>query len=332
MLKKHGRLMVPAAAISVGVSVFLAADLAFAQCDGKSGFALKACEVETGKIGANQSTADRLKGTALSTTFADTVHLDVLPPSVDPKAFRSLKSLNRSDDGSFILKVGIYEASLQSFPLNPGPSGSLIGGLYPAPIKGTRGKVVADALKQAELHPELGQGDIQQLLSAIVSGVDLEKMQPQVQQTAAALLSPEAMSTIKGSAVAKTVETQIFRWLKGRSGDATEIGRDTTKARAEINTTDQKYDVSKTLDDLQPLQSSDDGPVLRGTWAKMPGGFYVRYLPDSLVKTRFQVIVPEDAGSEDNLKTPLLFDPTRWLAVFAVAPNVRLGITMRAAK
>jgi hypothetical protein len=70
-------------------------------------------------------------------------------------------------------------------------------------------------------------------------------------------------------------------------------------------------------------------PVARGTWTQMPGGFYVRYLPEGWSRIRIQVMVPEAALEDADPKAPLTFDPTQYLAVLAQAPAQRLGVTLR---
>jgi hypothetical protein len=58
----------------------------------------------------------------------------------------------------------------------------------------------------------------------------------------------------------------------------------------------------------------------------------VRYLPDGYMKTRLQVMVPDEAIAQADPKSPLTFDPTQYLAVLGQAPSERIGITLRPAK
>jgi hypothetical protein len=301
-----------------------------AQCENKSGFAKRACEVAAGNgaavnSGLSGSALEKFKGAPLSTDFSDTIHLDTLPPDIEPKAFRPLTGLERTDDGAFILKTGIYEVYAQSYALDVG-GGARVGGFYPAPIKGRRAKVIADVLKQIELHPDVPQSDVQQLLLAIVQGTDLEKMPPPLQQTAAKVLPRETLSLLQGSVVAKAVEKTLLGMINRRlSGGA--------QARQNGANTDQKNaGGAPTESNGSGAPSSPDSPVLRGTWAQMPGRFYVRYLPEGYAKVRLQVIVPDAAMKQADPAQPLTFDPTEYLAVYAGAPAQRLGISLRPAK
>ncbi|MCP6768682.1 hypothetical protein NL529_27965, partial [Klebsiella pneumoniae] len=75
------------------------------------------------------------------------------------------------------------------------------------------------------------------------------------------------------------------------------------------------------LDALAPEGVSE--PVARGSWAQMPDGFYVRYLPETRALIKLQLIVPETVSAGT------VFDPTQYLAVLGQVPSDRLGITLR---
>jgi hypothetical protein len=120
----------------------------------------------------------RLKGPARA---------DVLPALMEPKAFTPLATLDRDSDGSFILKVGVFEAYVEGYSLDADRHGGS-GGFYPVPFIGKRAEVIQAVLKQAELHPNIQQADIQALLTGLVSGSDLESMPTAAQQAAVTLL------------------------------------------------------------------------------------------------------------------------------------------------
>jgi hypothetical protein len=108
------------------------AQLVVAQCENKTGFAKHFCEVRKGGnvssgSGLNIPSPDAFKGAALTTNFADTIHLDTLPSTFEPKAFTPLRKLEQTDDGSFILRAGIFEAYLQSYSFEPGDTNGRAG-------------------------------------------------------------------------------------------------------------------------------------------------------------------------------------------------------------
>jgi hypothetical protein len=318
----------------------VAAQIATAQCENKTGFAKHFCEVRKGGSGSSGSglnipDLDAFKGAALTTSFADTIHLGTLPATFEPKAFTPLSKLERTDDGSFVLRAGIFEAYVQSYSFEPGDTNGRAGGFYPAPIKGRRAKVITDVLKYSELHPDVPQSDIQQLLWAIVGGADLEKMPASVQQTGGRILPPESLAQIQGSVVAKAANKVLMdtldKWLRRNP----QAGQAVAQAKEKAQQTDQAYGISDTIEDLTAAGSSSasfsqaGGLVVRGTWAEMPGGFFVRYLPDGGGRTRVQVIVPGTAIAQADPDKPLLFDPTQYLAVYGQTPPQRLGLSMR---
>jgi hypothetical protein len=310
------------------LAISIPARVMTAQCDNKTGFARKACEVGAGNASVLKSLAQGKHGTgksdALTTNFADAIHLDTLPPDFEPKAFKSLTRLERSDDGSFLLKPGFYEAYVESYSLDPGDGNApRVAGFYPAPIKGSRASVIADTLKQIELHPDVPQGDIQGLLSAIVAGTNLEKMPPPMQQTAARILPRETLAKIQGSVIANATEKALLGILNHRLSGQAQPKQSAPATPAEIPRSPAP-DAS-----ADAASDSDSTPVLRGTWAQMPGGFYVRYLPEGTSKVRLQVIVPDKAMAEADPAHPLAFDPTQYLAVYSQAPAQRLGISLR---
>jgi hypothetical protein len=306
------------------LSLLIGIRAANAQCQGKSGFALQACLVAANASGASNAGAPpaelNSKAPALTTGIADLIHLDSLPPTVEPSGFASLLKLDRTDDGSFILKTGIFEAYVQSYSLEPNDCANRAAGFYAAPIKGRRAEVIAAVLKQAELHPDVPQGDIQPLLWAIVSGADLEKMPAPVQHTAARILPQDLLAQLRGPVQAQAAEKALMSWLNQR------VHNPAAKQSAAIA---GKWSGGNS----QAVGSQAGGlgePVLRGTWAQMAGGWFVRYLPEGCAKTKVQVIVPDTATAQST--SPLLFDPTQFLAVHTQAPAMRLGLTLRQVK
>jgi hypothetical protein len=318
-------------------SVF-APQVTLAQCENKTGFAKKACEVETGRGSAGPEILTGLKADPLSTNYSDTIHPDTLPATLNPGTFRPLKQLERTDDGAFLLKAGIFEAYVESYSLDTDERHQArVAGFYPAPIKGRRANVIADALKQVELHPEVAQNDIQNLMWAIVAGTELEKMPAPVQKTAARILPQKTLALLKGATAARAIENRVLSIVNRRLAKNPAIQQEASDASDKAKQIDRDYGISDTAVEVKaatapPVFGGTDDVVVRGTWAQMPGGFYVRYLPEGYSKLRLQVIVPDAAIAQMVPGKPLSFDPTQYIAVFAGAPAQRLGITLRPAK
>lgn len=317
--------------VTVTFGFVLFATSVFAQCDNKTGFAKLACQAQaagSGPAGLPPGVGDP-KTALISTGLSDAIHLDTLPSTVDPQAFRPLMNLDRTDDGAFILKAGIYEAYLQSYALDAGDvNASKPGGYYPAPIKGKKAKILTALLKYAELHADVPQGDIQQLVWAVVGGLDLERMNPAVQQTAARIFPQDILKQMQGAAQAKAFQDALMNMLNQR------LAKDKTAQQNLGKMNDAMKQIQQQTAALPPTFKSEadaDAPVARGTWAQMPGGFFVRYLPDGYMKTRVQVVVPDKAIEQADPKAPLTFDPTQYLAILCQAPGERIGITLRPA-
>jgi hypothetical protein len=313
----------------------LSVQAASAQCTNKTGFAKQLCEAQsvtadTPMTAAAETAMKAVKGSPITTGVADTIHLNILPPSIEPQAFAPLLKLARDDNGAFILKPGIYEAYVESYSLTPfdqpTPRGSAF---FPAPIKGRRAKVISDILKFAELHPDVPQVIIQNLVGLTIYGTDLEKMPQPTQAAAQKLLPKETLKKLSGAARAKFLERIILDTINQKAPKA---AKDVAGAVAAEQKIDQQTGINSAIK-VTLSGGSDPGTLaastVKGTWAQMEGGFFVRYLPEGYVRVRLQVIVPEAATEGLDPKKPLTFDPTQFLAVHMGTPAQLLGLTLR---
>lgn len=288
------------------------------QCS-QGGFMKKLCQAQTGNFGQMASEAP------LTTTFSDAIHGTTMPPSFNPPLFKDLKGLDRADDGAFVLKPGFYQITVESYAIDGGASPD--AGYYPAPIKGSKAKAVTELLKSAELHPDVGEGDIQAVLNGVLRG-DVASLPQRQQQVAAELLSQDSLQQLRGSqagSVGKSVWGLVQRHIPGNS----QVGQTVASAEGKVGYEDQKYGVSDTVNTFGGMSTGQVpvSPVItRGTWAQMPGGFYVRYLVDNAARTKIQVAVPDAVASGQT------FDPTQYLAVSGGSPCIRLGMSVRVSK
>lgn len=328
-------------AAAVVLLAAIGGSVAFAQCGDKTGFAKQLCQAQANArenatagavTGASDSVMSIVKNAPLTTSLSDAIHLGTVPPSIDPKEFAPLLKLERTDDGAFILKTGVFEAVLESYTLAFYDDHAVRGSaFFPAPIKGSRAKVVADILKYAELHPDVPQPLIQNLLSYTVYGTDLQKMPPPVQQAAQKLLPKETLAKLRAGVKAK-VGGKVIIFVGRQLGKDAKTATDITGAIATAKGIDQTYEVTGTMKDIKARPATlAAGSTVHGTWAQMEGGFFVRYLNEGIVKTRLQVLVPEAAMEQVDPKKPLTFDPTQYVAVHAGIPAQILGMTLRPA-
>jgi hypothetical protein len=323
----------------LALSASLAIQAGFAQCGDKKGFAKQLCEAHANSAGgalsgAGDTAMAQFKGAPLATSLADAIHLEVLPPSIEPGTFEPLLKLPRTDDGAFILKAGIYEAYVESFSLEPFDPGTPRGmAFFPAPIKGRRGKVVSEILKYSELHPDVAQPYIQMLLGFTVLGTELEKMPAVAQQAAQKLLPKDTLLLLHGETQKKVLRDKLLATLGRRIGASdAKAAQQITGVVTKEQQIDKTFGIASTIGAMKGSGtagaiSADSAP--RGAWAEMPGGFYVRYLPESYVRTKLQLIVPEAAMEQVDPAKPLTFNPTQYLAVHVGSPTQRLGVTLR---
>ena len=322
--------------LCVVIGAGLSVQAASAQCANKTGFAKQLCEAQAvtsdnPMTAVTETAMQAMKGAPITTAITDTIHLSVLPPSIEPQAFAPLLKLDRAEDGAFILRPGIYEAYVESYSLTPfdqpTPRGSAF---FPAPIKGRRAKIISDILKFAELHREVPQVIIQNLVGLTIYGTDLEKMPQPTQQAAAKLLPKETLSKLSGTARAKFLERIILGTVNQK---APKVAKDLAGAVAAEQKINQQTGINSAIKVAIADSAADPTliapPTVKGTWAQLPGGFFVRYVPEGYVRVHLQVIVPDAAMEGIDPKKPLTFDPTQYLAVHMGSPAQTLGITLR---
>ena len=315
--------------LAVAGVLLTSAASALGQCENKTGFAKLACQAQTNSNGPYQAAAPDPKS-FITTNFSDVIHGETLPANLDPKMYKPLTELERTDDGAFILKPGMFEAYVQSYTLDPGDvNATKAGGYYPAPIKGTKAKIVASILKQIELHPDVAQGDVQQLLFAVVQGVDLEKMPLSTQQTAARVLPKDILKDMQAATQAKQFQQGLMNILNAHAAKDKNAQQNQQKL-SDFNKQLAQMQQQAQANSSFNAQADAAAPSVRGTWLQMPGGFYLRYLPDGYVKTRVQLMVPDEAVAQ--AQSQLTFDPTQFIAVLGQAPSERIGISLRPAR
>jgi hypothetical protein len=114
------------------------------------------------------------------------------------EAKRSMMALQRTPNGGFVLQPGYYELAAQSFTIKAGKQVMSPGGMgyVYAPTKGSREDQVMTILRNSVNQPQISQQDIQELLSAVISGMRFEELSPGVKATAAKLMTPRQLSAL----------------------------------------------------------------------------------------------------------------------------------------
>jgi hypothetical protein len=319
---------------SLAIALPLSAASGFPQCQNKTGFAKQLCEAKA--LGAPSDPKTKpapanpgLAASALSTGIQDAVSYDTLDASLSPKTLKPLSDLSRNSDGAFVLERGMYEASVETYSLDSGAPGGFAG-FVPATVRGSGADAIRSLLKYAELHPEVAQADIQQTLSALATGANYADWSAQARKAASAILPAAVLQPYQGAAQSRHGNQKVL----------SELGQKFDKAAA-------MNPKLKNADDLKnsfaggaqesaqpapppaaPQTTAQAQPVPRGTWLEMPGGFYLRYMPEGANRMRLQLFVPDTALVAAK-GTGLTFDPTEYVALLSQAPFSRIGITLR---
>jgi len=244
---------------------------------------------------------------------------------IDTSLYRkpsSLMDLPVSQGGDIILSEGLYETEFKSYCLQPGtPSPSDRDAYLQAPLNSYRKDVVETALRNSLSKPYLDQKNVQLLLWSVVSGSNYNKLSWEVQSTAEQLLSRKQIFQLKGgyAGVVKSVGAYIpesgVKNVYNQMNNLFELGSSSYEAYERI---------------AVPSGASviHHPEYKKEQWYKQPGGYYVRYFPESYKKVKVQVYVPKGSLDSTGMKDGnyLLFDPVTMMAIPANSNAQRLGI------
>ena len=236
-----------------------------------------------------------MKNRPLETTFDDTIgpqpyldHLNITRQAGD------MRRLARTSNGSFILQPGLWEGTFESYCLRPATWAPGAGdGYLWARMKGSRANAIGSILRSAAAHPNVPQGDIQMLLWAILSKSRVNDMPPKLQAAARALLPASEISAINTSGLQILTiadRTRLFRGVTGPIRQALDIEAELRYEFSKGNSNYEQIEKIAVLAGAPPAQNRN--AIKRGQWARHPGGYFVRYYPDSFAKMKMQVLVP----------------------------------------
>ena len=241
---------------------------------------------------------DKLLGQkpALNTSVKDAAGEVPYLDDYSPSEFKSSASLKRGPKGGLLLKPGAYTMSLQSYCLQAGTYGPSRGeGYLYAPIKGKLGVIVSKIIRNSADHPDIPQRDVQRLLWAVLSRAKFDKLSPNLQRTASALLSEKDIFDLNGGAFGLIPENLRERLLKKLNP----VQRQIFEAEENIRELLARGDAAFTELERYAVLAGDPPPdqrdrnIPRGRWTYHPDGFFIRYLPSSYSRTRVDIYVPE---------------------------------------
>ncbi|HEV7763508.1 MAG TPA: hypothetical protein VGQ76_00775 [Thermoanaerobaculia bacterium] len=231
--------------------------------------------------------------TSFADAHAEVAFLDNTIPE-NARAF-PMTSMPRDPQGRYLLGPGLYELEAQSYCIKAGTYAPSEGdGYLYAPLKGPREKVVRAILRRSAEKPEIEQHDVQVLLWAVIARAKLRDMNPQLQQTATALLDARELFELNGGALGLIPPEMIDKYMARLSPQLQKVFRAEQQLRqhlARANATYQQYEQLAVLAGLAPA-ADIIRPTPRGRWSWHPDGYFIRYFPQGYQRTKMQVYVP----------------------------------------
>lgn len=205
-----------------------------------------------------------------------------------------MKRLPRTSNGSFILQPGLWEGTFESYCLRPATWAPGVGdGYLWARLKGARANAIGTILRGSAAHPNVPRGDIQMLLWAILSRTRVNDMPPKLQAAARALLPASEINAVNANGfqiLDAASRTQLFRDVSGPLRQVLDIENDLRYQFSRGNANYEQIEKIAVLAGAPPAQNQNE--IKRGQWSRHPGGYYVRYYPNSFAEMRMQVLVP----------------------------------------
>ncbi len=214
----------------------------------------------------------------------------------NPAQGKPLSSLKRGPQGGWLLKPGLYSGDVRSYCLHAGTYGPTRGdGYLYAPLKGKRSGIIRKILHNSADHPDLSQQDVQSLIWALESRTKFSDLSPGYQRTASTLLSPEDILELNGASldyISQQYQDQIF----GKMSDTLRpIYEAQNSLRGLLTQTDTPFEQLERVAVLSgdPPKDKNSREIPAGRWSLHPGGYFVRYVPQTYSETRLFLYVPE---------------------------------------
>ncbi|MBY0496878.1 MAG: hypothetical protein K2Y23_21930 [Cyanobacteria bacterium] len=236
-----------------------------------------------------------LQNRPLETTFDNTLgQLKMLDRVGTARQPGDMRRLARAGNGAFVLQPGLWEGTFESYCLRAATWAPGAGdGYLWAPIRGARAGAIAAILRTSVQRPDIPQGDIQMLLWAMLSRTRVSDMPPKLQAAARALLPASEINgiTVNAAQVLDVASrTRLFRDVTAPVRQALDIENE---LRYQFSRGNGNYDqIAKIAILAGAAPARDRNAIQRGQWSMAPGGYFVRYYPDTFARMKVQVLRP----------------------------------------
>jgi hypothetical protein len=260
----------------------------------------------------------------ISTSILDAIYGDPTKDGFTPSGkARPLMSLPRTATGGFVLQIGYFEMSAQSYCLHAGTHGPGGGdGYLYAPVKGSARDAVISILQNSVAHPEIDQHDIQALLWAIVARAKFEDLNSSYKLTASKLLTPKQLASLNRNALSVLTSPQLAQLTGGAPPLLRQVMAAESRMRGLLSVPGTAYadlERAAVLSGAAPRgEGSIDTPATR--WSAHPDGYFIRFLPRGYRQTIVQIWVPTKSIA---IGKP--FDPATHIAVPGNTSRQRLA-------
>lgn len=270
----------------------------------------------------NSSQLKILRSEPITTSFDDCNKTKTLPPDFGKDSAKielcAIVSTKYNKSKGFILAPGFYHGSFKSFCLHAGTYGPSKGDAYLfAPLAGKKVDLVYTLIANWENHPEIPQHDVQVLLWAIIAKTNITQMSPEMQATAAKLLSTKDIASLKGSALSFLSGEALSKLTDNLPEPARTIAIKENELRNLLYQGNSSYDQISNIAILAGAAPANP-QFPRGLWSYHPDGYYIKYLPHSYTLTEVEIYVPSTVGT-------IYFLPVGDVAVPANTGAQRLG-------
>jgi len=234
---------------------------------------------------------------AVTTSLDDAVTEAPFLDGFNPADPAPLSRLPRGPNRGFLLAApGFYFMNTRSYCLHAGtyaPSGG-DGYLY-APLSGPRAHLIRRLVQSSVDHPEIPQEDVQALVWAVLAQARLSRLSPEMQLTAARLLSESDLRSLDDVALDALTEAVRERAYENLPEPARRVLDAEARLRdvlASGQSTYEEIERAAVLFGAPPPQEGDR-EVPGGRWSYHPDGYFIRYFPNGYPRTEVQIYVPE---------------------------------------
>jgi hypothetical protein len=265
---------------------------------------------EAGKLGKKAPVSSLLEGEPpITTSLSDALYGDGSRDTYNPNELTPLTSLERTLNGGFALRPGLYEMHTQSYCLKAGTHGPGGGdGYLYAPPKGPAREAVVSIVRNSVRHPAIDQHKIQLLLWAIIARAKFENLSPELKAVASQLLTPEQLAMLNRRGLDMLPGPLHQKAMEQVPPAVRQILEAEARIRQMLTTPGSSFDQIESVAVLAGMAPLGEGShqVPWGRWSRHPDGYYVRYLPRGYAYTVVQIWVPEGSPAMGKEYDPAL--------------------------